>query len=301
MPAALERGQGAGSQPTQNVHSFGQQILQENSLEWAEGMDGETEAGMALAWLCSPGAAAVASPEPRAAAPWPQCPPAPRGAARPWVPWGTREGVTVGTGGHWPSPGQGRGAPVRVGGCEQEGTAWHGGTWPWATTGTGWSWGVQGTPGLLVSLQGHPLPTHSGVGIEGAAHGTPQPCPQGPQGAQGAHRSGQVRRFPGVPASWILLFPDGAWRTWGPRLTAASLALSPLSPSIPTQPHPAPLMAGTAPPPAPLHLCLPGRKKGEGNEFKREKGASHTPRWGRAPRATPLPTGTWQGPRVLPG
>lgn len=54
-PAALEGGQGAGSEPTQNVHSTSQQILQEKSLEWAEGMDGETEAGMALAWLCSPG------------------------------------------------------------------------------------------------------------------------------------------------------------------------------------------------------------------------------------------------------
>lgn len=82
-PAALEGSQGAGSEPTQNVHSFGQQILREKSLEWAEGMDGETEAGMALVWLCSPGAAAVASPQPWAAAPSPQCPPAPRGAAWP--------------------------------------------------------------------------------------------------------------------------------------------------------------------------------------------------------------------------
>lgn len=155
-------------------------------------------------WLW-PGCAAqdaVASPEPWAAAPSPQCPPAPRGAARPWVPWGTREGVTVGTGGHWPSPGQGWGAPARVGGCEQEGTAWHSGTCPWATTGTGWSWGAQGTPGLWVALQGHPLPTHSGVGIGGAALGTPQPCPQAPRGAQGTHRSRQVRRIPAGSCSF---------------------------------------------------------------------------------------------------
>lgn len=64
-------------------------------------------------------------------------------------------------------------------GLEHEGTVAPGHGPPQGPAGAG------GTRAPPADLRGHPLPTHNGVGMGGAAHGTPHPCPQAPRGAQG--------------------------------------------------------------------------------------------------------------------